>query len=54
MGFGQGIEKGLIVSVVDKRRLSCPTPVHDVIDGSGILNSERSRHGVITTSDAFN
>jgi len=46
VGFGQGIEKSSIVSFVDKRRLSCPTPVHYVIDGVGILNSERSRHVV--------
>jgi transposase len=46
MSFGQGIEKSSIVSFVDKRRLSCPTPVHYVIDGVGILNSERSRHVV--------
>src|SRR5688500_1360876 len=54
MGFGQGIEKSSIVSVVDKCRLSCPTPVHYVIDSPGILNSERPRHVVDATSEGYN
>lgn len=37
MGFGEGIEECLIVTIVGKRRLSRRTPVHDMIDGSGKL-----------------
>jgi len=39
MGFGHGIEEGLIVIVVGKRRLPCCTPIHDVIHRIGKLNS---------------
>src|SRR5574341_875923 len=40
MGFGHGVEKRLIVSVVCKRWLLRPSSVHNVIDGLGKLNSE--------------
>ncbi len=44
MGFGEGIEECLIVIIVRKRRLSRRTTVHDMINGSGKLDSERTRH----------
>lgn len=46
MGLANGIEEGFLVTVVGKRRLSCRAPVHDVIHGSGQLDSQWTRHGL--------
>jgi hypothetical protein len=55
MGFAKGIEEGLRVAVIGKRQLSCRTPVHDVIHGSGaILDSQWTRHKSITSKKDYN
>jgi hypothetical protein len=54
MGFGQGSEKSLIILVVDKRGLSCGSPVHHVVHGLGILDSQGTGHALRTTSEGEN
>ena len=44
---------GGLKNVVGKRRLSCGTPVHDVIHSRRKLDSEWSRHGLITRRGDF-
>ncbi len=54
MGFGEGAEECFIVTIVGKRRLSRRTPIHDMIDGSGKLDSQWTRHGMITSREVDN
>jgi hypothetical protein len=49
VGVSHGIEESLIVSVARKRRLSCRTPVHDVIHRIGKLDPQWTRHGPSST-----
>ena len=42
--LAQRVEEGLMVSVARKRRLSCCTPVHDVIHRIGKLDPQWTRH----------
>jgi hypothetical protein len=47
VGVSHGIEESLIVSVARKRRLSCRTPVDDVIHRIGKLDPRWTRHNMI-------
>ena len=44
---------GGLKNVVGKCRLSCRTPVHDVIHSRRKLDSEWSRHGLITSREGL-
>jgi len=44
---------GGLKNVVGKRRLSCRTPVHDVIHSRRKLDSEWSRHGLIPSREGL-
>src|SRR3970282_3048118 len=44
MDFTNGFKKGFVILVIVKDVLSSASTIHNVIDGSGILNSQRPRH----------
>jgi hypothetical protein len=44
MDFSNGVNKGFVVRPVEKYLLSRAATIHDVIDGSGILNAKWPRH----------
>ena len=44
MDFANGFKKGLVVLLVNKDFLPRASPIHDVIDGSGVLNTKRPGH----------
>jgi hypothetical protein len=44
MDFRNGVNKGCVVRLVKEDSLSGTATIHDVIDGSGILNSKWPRH----------
>jgi hypothetical protein len=44
VNFADGLKKPLVVLLVEENSLPRTSTVHDVIDGSGILNTKRPRH----------
>jgi len=43
--FANGLKKGFVILLVEKNFLSRASTVHDVIDGSRVLNTKRPSHG---------
>jgi hypothetical protein len=44
-GLGKGLDKTLTILVVLEDGFTPVTPVHDVVDGPRILDSQLARHG---------
>jgi len=52
MGFGEGLKKGLVIGRMVKDSLPAPTPIHDMVIGILVVDSEWASHG--TDSREFN
>ena len=44
VNFANGLNKGFVVLLVKEDFLPRASPIHDVIDGSGVLNTKRPSH----------
>jgi hypothetical protein len=55
-GIAQGVEKLLLVGAIAKNILAIISPIHEVVDRSGISNAQLARHEppVLTRSPTAN